>query len=71
MKARFEDEHTVVEIEIKEPTCHISEINQLARAGAASLGYHFDSIKEHLPNEDDLDEMFQEIERELRVDNAE
>jgi hypothetical protein len=71
MKARFEDEYTVAEIEIKKPTGHISEINQLARAGAAALGFHFGPIKEHLPNDDDLDEMFQEIERELRVDNAE
>ena len=71
MKMKLEDEYTVVEIELKEPTGHISEINQLARAGAAALGFHFDSIKEHLPNEHDLDDMFQEIERELRVDNAE
>jgi hypothetical protein len=71
MRARFEDEYTVVEIEIKNPTGHISEMNQLARAGAAALGFHFVSIKEHLPNDDDLDEMFQEIERELRVDSPE
>lgn len=71
MKMKLEDQYTVVEIELKEPTGHISEINQLARAGAVALGFHFDSIKEHLPSEDDLDDMFEEIERELRVDSAE
>jgi AAA+ ATPase superfamily predicted ATPase len=67
----LEDEYTVVEIKIKEPTWHISEINQLARGAAAALGFHFNSIKEYLPNEDDLDEMFQEIASELDVDNGE
>ena len=71
MRLTLEDEYTVVEIELKEPTGHISEINQLARAGAAALGFHFNSIKEYLPNEDDLDEMFQEIASELDVDNGE
>lgn len=62
---KLEDEYTIVEIELKNPTGHISEINQLARAGAAALGFHFNSIKEHLPDQDELEDMFEQIATEL------
>jgi len=65
MKMKLEDEYTIVEIELKNPTGHISEINQLARAGAAALGFHFNSIKEHLPDQDELEDMFEQIATEL------
>ena len=65
MKITLEDEYTIVEIELKNATGHISEINQLARAGAAALGFHFNSIKEHLPDQDELEDMFEQIATEL------
>ena len=65
MKITLEDEYTIVEIELKNPTGHISEVNQLARAGAAALGFHFNSIKEHLPDQDELEDMFEQIATEL------
>ena len=65
MRITLEDEYTIVEIELKNPTGHISEVNQLARAGAAALGFHFNSIKEHLPDQDELEDMFEQIATEL------
>ena len=65
MKITLEDEYTIVEIELKNATGHISEVNQLARAGAAALGFHFNSIKEHLPDQDELEDMFEQIATEL------
>ena len=65
MKMTIEDSCMIVEIEMKEPTGHISEVNQLARACAAGLGYHFESIKEHLPDQDELEDMFEQIATEL------
>ena len=65
MKITLEDEYTIVEIELKNPTGHISEVNQLARAGATALGFHFNSIKEHLPDQDELEDMFEQIATEL------
>ncbi len=65
MKITLEDEYTIVEIELKNATGHISEINQGGIAGAAALGFHFNSIKEHLPDQDELEDMFEQIATEL------
>lgn len=65
MKLTLEDDHTIVEIELKNPTGHISELVDMTRGAAASLGFHPESIKHNIPNDDDIDEMLQEVVKEL------
>lgn len=61
MKITAEDEWKIVTIEIKNPSGHISEHVTLARGIAFAMEFHPDSVRAHLPTEEELDELITDM----------
>lgn len=50
-KIRYEDEYSIIEIEVKESDPHISEFQKLCTAVALAAGYHSDNVEVYFPQD--------------------